>query len=392
MPGHELLGAEELALLTELFDRGAVLLRHGFEARRNGLHLVGTFEMEFAERVGSPGALAVSSATAGLTIALRAVGVGPGDEVITQAFTYIATVEAIIAVGARPVIVEVDETLNMDPTRLLAAITERTRAVIPVHMLGAPADMPAILAVTDAAGIPVIEDAAEALGARLAGREVGTFGLAGVYSFDYNKTITAGEGGMIVSADPDFLARALHYHDHGHLNDPSVPRGEDGWSGVGFNFRLSELAGAVGLAQLRKLDDIVSANHRNLGLLRKLLPPELLELARPVVPGGEPLDDCLILTFPTAGSAGAVAAGLAAQGIDTKNLPSAVRWHFARHWIHLVDQFDLTEQELLAATELSERHLGRSVALPINVKHTEDRLASIAAALQRSWAAVEVGV
>ena len=367
-----------------------MLLRHGFDVRRHGLYMTRDFEMEFARRVQAPNSLAVSSATAGLKIALRALGVQPGDEVITQAFTYIATVEAIIEAGARPVIVEVDETLNLDPVRLRDAITDRTKAVIPVHMLGVPADMPSIMRIADDAGVAVIEDAAEALGARIAGREVGTWGLCGVYSFDYNKTITAGEGGMLVSADGGFIERALRYHDHGHVNDAALPRGEDAWDGLGFNYRLSEIASAVGLAQLRKLDQIIAANSRHFEYLRDRLAPFAPAVLRPTPDGAQPLRDCLILQFPSQADSGAISAAMVAAGLATKNLPSAIRWHFARYWSHILGPFGLDDETLARRTVQSARHLGRSVAIPVEVRQSTAQLDHIANVV-REACAVRVG-
>lgn len=147
MPGFELIGAEERAAVNELFDDGGILLRDRFYSMRNGRYRALEFERAFAEYLGVKYALAVSSGTAAVQVALKALGVKPGDEVITQAFTFVATVEAIVDVGARPVLVNVDDTLNMDPVELEAVITARTRAILPVHMLGVAAEMDAIMAV-----------------------------------------------------------------------------------------------------------------------------------------------------------------------------------------------------------------------------------------------------
>lgn len=367
MPGYELLGKEELDLVQAVFDHGAVLLRHGFDSARGGLYMTRDFEEEFGRRVGAPHALAVSSATAGLKVALRALNIRAGDEVITQSFTFIATAEAIIEAGATPVFVDVDETLNMDPGALGEAITGRTRAIIPVHMLGVPADMPAIMRVADSAGVPVIEDAAEALGARIGGRDVGTWGRCGVYSFDYQKTITAGEGGMLVSADIDFLEKARRYHDHGHVNDPSVPRGRDGWDGLGFNYRLSEVAAAIGLAQLRKLDRIVSVNAAHHARLVSQLGPGIVAAERPTPVDSEPLHDCLVLQLPSPEIATTVATAMVSAGFAPKNVPNAIKWHFARHWNHILGPFGLDDHVLADRLAQSTGHLARSVALPIRV-------------------------
>jgi len=391
MPGYELLGREELDLIHTVFDSGAVLLRHGFDSIRSGIYMTDDFEAEFAAQVNGGHALAVSSATAGLKVALRALGIGPGDEVITQAFTFIATVEAIIESGATPVVVDIDETLTMDPQALAGAITGRTRAIIPVHMLGVPADMPAIMQVAEAVGVPVIEDAAEALGARIGGRDVGTWGLCGVYSFGYQKTITTGEGGMLVSGDGDFLTRARHYHDHGHVNDPALARGEDRWDGLGFNFRMSEVNAAIGLAQLRKLERIVAANTRNAAYLIDQLGPSLAPLHRRMPSGSQPLNDCLVLQIPSAQMATKVATDMISAGFAPKNLPTALRWHFARYWSHLLAPFDAAAPEAAGGFPVSARHLERSVALPVQVGSTPDELDALARCVRRCLATAMAG-
>jgi 8-amino-3,8-dideoxy-alpha-D-manno-octulosonate transaminase len=262
MPGYELIGPEELAEITDIFANGGVLFRHGFDNLRNGTFKVQSFEQAFAQRIGVPRALAVSSGTAALRVALAALGISRGDEVITQSFTFVATVEAIIESGATPVCTEVDETLNMDPADLVRRITPRTRAVVVVHMLGTPARLDEISRICADRGVPLVEDTAWGCGGRLRGRSLGTWGAVGTFSFDAAKTVTTGEGGMVVCADPATHERAAAWHDHGHENNPALPRWEDSRSSSGFNYRMSELQGAVGLAQLRKLDTVIAEQRR----------------------------------------------------------------------------------------------------------------------------------
>ncbi len=207
------------------------------------------FERAIAARVGARHGVATTSGTTAITLALAALGVGPGDEVIVPDVTFIATANAAKMLGATPVLVDVDErTLNMDPRALDRAITKRTKAVVPVHVSGRGADMKAILA----RGLPVVEDAAEALGSLQGGRALGTHGAAGCFSFSPNKTITTGEGGMVVTND-DALHRRLR-----ELKDLGRPvrgtGGDDVHVSVGYNFKLTNLQAAVGLAQLEKLD------------------------------------------------------------------------------------------------------------------------------------------
>ncbi|MCI5165741.1 MAG: DegT/DnrJ/EryC1/StrS family aminotransferase [Candidatus Electrothrix sp. GM3_4] len=269
MPGFEVFGEEEKQQALEVFDTG-VLFRYEFGEQRKGVYKVREFEQAFAKYTGVAHAQAVTSGTAALKVALTALGVGIGDEVITQGFTFVATWEAILDVGAVPVFTEVDQTLNMDPTDLEKKITSKTRAIIPVHMLGAPARIVEIKAIADKYGIPIVEDTAQAPGARLNGQHLGTFGHFGTFSFDSVKTMTTGEGGMVISNDEELWRNCSEYHDHGH--DHAVNpggRGGDGRRFIGFNFRMMELQGAIGLAQLAKLDSMIASQQKNKAILKE---------------------------------------------------------------------------------------------------------------------------
>jgi 8-amino-3,8-dideoxy-alpha-D-manno-octulosonate transaminase len=373
MPGYELVGREELEEIQSIFrDANGVMFRQGFDNIRNGIFKVNQFETQFAEKMSIKHALAVTSGTAALKVALKASGVRPGDEVITQAFTFVATVEAIVECGAVPVIVDIDATLNMDPVALERAITRKTKAIIPVHMLGVPARMDVIMQVADAKSIVVIEDTAWGCGGKFKGQSLGTIGHAGCFSFDYAKAITTGEGGMVVtnSTDLDFRARA--YQDHGHENNPSVKRWEDTRHGSGFNYRMTEMQGAFGLAQLRKLDAII-ASQRELSysictVLREF--GDSLHL-RPVPVGSEPTGDAVVFGVESPEKARECRDALVNAGLGTKILPEAVTWHFAGTWTHI--------PELVAALggdfgklDHSARLLAKSVALPINLRMPSD--------------------
>jgi 8-amino-3,8-dideoxy-alpha-D-manno-octulosonate transaminase len=195
-------------------------------------------------------------------VALAALGVGPGDEVITQGFTFIATWESIFDAGAIPVFAEIDDTLCLDPDDIENKITPRTKAIIPVHMCGAHANIEEIVKIADKHGIPVLEDTAQSCGGRYNGKALGSFGKVGIFSFDAVKTITTGEGGMLITNDKDLHTRASEYHDHGHDHNPNVGRGLEKRSFIGFNYRMMELQGAIGLAQLNKLDNIILKKQR----------------------------------------------------------------------------------------------------------------------------------
>jgi len=225
MPGWEIIGEEERRAVNDVFDNGGVLFRHSFVAIRNNMYKVKDFEIAFAKHVGASYAHAVTSGSAALKVALKAIGVGPGDEVITQCHTFVATVEAIIECGATPVLTDVDYTLNMDPEDLKRKITPRTKAIIPVHMLGVAARMDVITEVAAQHGLLVLEDAAQACGGTYQGRHLGTIGNAGTFSFDHGKILTTGEGGMVVTSDEKLYLNARIYADHGHEDNPAVPRG-----------------------------------------------------------------------------------------------------------------------------------------------------------------------
>jgi perosamine synthetase len=223
------------------------------------------FERRFAERLGVPHAAAVSSGTAGLHLGLRAVGIQPGDEVVTSPFSFVASANAPIYEGARPVFADIDpRTLNLDPEAARAAITDRTAAILPVHIFGYPADLPAF----EAMGLPIVEDACEALGAVHAdGTPVGGRGHPAVFAFYANKQLTTGEGGLVALGDAGQKERIDSERNQGRAPDM-------GWldhDRLGFNYRLTDIACAIGIAQLDRLDDMLAARARVAEWYRELL-------------------------------------------------------------------------------------------------------------------------
>jgi perosamine synthetase len=210
------------------------------------------FEQEVARLVGAKHGVAVTSGTVALFLALAGVGVGPGDEVIVPDVTFVATANAVVLTGAKPVLVDVDPaTLNIDPEAVAASVTSRTKAVMPVHVSGRPADMPAIMDVAGAHGLFVVEDAAEAFMSAVNGKYLGTFGHAGCLSFSPNKTITTGQGGMILTNDDALHIRLRELKDQGR--PVRGTGGDDIHHSVGYNFKLTNLQAAVGLGQLTHL-------------------------------------------------------------------------------------------------------------------------------------------
>lgn len=370
MPGFELIGKEEQNEINDLFDKSGILFRHGFDNLRNGVYKVREFEKNFSKYMSVNDALAVTSGTAALKVALEALGIKRGDEVITSAFTFVATVEAIVETRAVPVIANIDKTLNISVTDIESKITSKTKAIIIIHMLGVATDMDAIIELANKHSLKVIEDTAWGCGGEYKGKKLGTIGDVGCYSFDFAKTMTTGEGGMIIARDHDVLERAKAFHDHGHENNPKLPRWEDSRTSSGFNFRMSEMQGAVGLAQLRKLDFIIEKQIENKNKIINALSnikDQLFEF-RQKPKDSKDTSDALIILTESNQKARVIRDKLLAKGYGTKILPEAITWHFAGDWDHITE----IKQESLENIEESRALLSRCVALPIGVNMSLD--------------------
>ncbi len=254
--GSAAIGAEEEALVLDVLRRGELFRYYGNDPTRPP-PMVAALEREAAARFAIPYTLGVTSGTAALEIALAAAGIGPGDEVIVPAWSWISCFTAVVRTGARPVLAEIDASLCLDPEEIVRKATPRTRAVLVVHYQGAAADLEPILHAAHRRGLFVIEDCAEAPGATYQGRPLGSWGDAAIYSFQHNKPMTAGEGGLVATRDLRLYERAVRLSDLGqyrvHHTQITPPR-EDAFAGG--QSRMSELTAAVALAQLRKLDGI----------------------------------------------------------------------------------------------------------------------------------------
>ena len=260
-PGMELIGEEEKKEILEVLEAG-YLYRYGSTDDPRFKAKVVKLEQEVARRVGVPHAVAVNSGTSALLVALVGLGVGPGDEVIVPGYTFIASISSIIYARAVPILAEVDRTLNLDPADVKRKITPRTKAIMAVHMLGNPARLEELKAIAKEHELLLIEDCAQAFGARYKGRAVGSIGDAGTYSFNVYKTITAGDGGMVVTHDETAYRRFFGLHDQGHAPlRAGVEIGRRPF--VGLDFRMTELTAAVLLAQLSKLGNILERLHAN---------------------------------------------------------------------------------------------------------------------------------
>jgi 8-amino-3,8-dideoxy-alpha-D-manno-octulosonate transaminase len=280
--GAALLGEEEAAAVAAVVASGSLFRYKG--GHEDGA--VADFERAACRALGSSYAVAVANGTAALRCALAALGVRPGDEVIVPAFTFIATVNAVVAAGAVPVFAEVDETLGLDPADLERHISDRTAAVIVVHLENVAADLDALLPITAAHRVPVVEDTAQSFGATYHGRALGTFGALGAFSLQQEKNITCGEGGLVVSDDEGLYLRAARYSDQGgqFVTSYMSQRGDELTEPfAGENLRMGELAGAVAGVQLGRLPDILGRLRENKARILEAIgePPGLVRRRLP---------------------------------------------------------------------------------------------------------------
>ncbi len=250
------IGKEEMDEVMDVMSSG-YLFRYGNLEDPAFKRKVYTLEKEYARYIGVKHAVATSSGTSALMVGLLAMGLEPGDEVIVQGYTFVASYSSVVFAGGVPVLAEIDESLTLDPNDIEARITPKTKFIMPVHMLGNPCDMDAIDQIARKHDLKVIEDSCQAVGASYKGRKLGAIGTMGAFSLNIFKTITAGDGGLIVTDDEALYERAFALHDQGHSpNRASVEIGRRNI--MGLNFRMNELTGAVALAQLRKMDRITS--------------------------------------------------------------------------------------------------------------------------------------
>ena len=380
MPGFEIFDDEERREVSDVLETG-VLFRYGFDQARNGVWKAKTFEKEFCERIGAKHCHLCSSGTAALSVALAACGIGAGDEVVVPPFTFIATIESVLNAGAVPVFSEIDETLCLDPDALESVMTPKTRAVLPVHMCGAMADIEAIKAFCDRKGLVLIEDACQAVGGTCRGKSLGTFGSMGCFSFDPVKTVTCGEGGAVVTDDDLLYTRADSYADHGH-DHVGNDRGLEGHPILGANYRISELNAAVGLAQLRKLDAILERQRSFKSLLKDALKGlSCVEFRNVPDPAG---DSSTFLSFflPDEDATRKAAKLLGRNGIDGCFYWYDNNWHYIRQWEHLkklacaarppVAQCENRPDYGSVSLPRSDAVMGRTISMLIKLSWSED--------------------
>jgi len=407
--GTNEIGEEEIMAVTAVL-RKRVLFRY---ASATSESTVSHFEKLFAEKTGAKYVLAVNSGTSALIAGLIALKVSQGDEVLIPAYTYIATAAAVMAVGALPVLVEMDESLSMDPRDMERKITDRTTAVIPVHMRGIPCDMGRIMEVARRRKIAVLEDCAQANGGTFGGRALGTFGDAGIFSLQHFKIVASGEGGMVITNNRGVFERAAVYHDsayafwmEGQAESPGVAEQWKNMCFLGENFRMSELHGAVALEQLKKRDAVLKRTRS----IKARLWTACEEIPGVAMEGlNDRAGDCgisLVFFMPDAASALGVTAALSAEGVTcgtifSKQFPDR---HIFYHWDYVMNKRSAHRNGAPWSLERSPTRvnyskdmcprtialLERAVMLPITQIMTDPYVEQLVSAIQkvaRNWKA-----
>jgi 8-amino-3,8-dideoxy-alpha-D-manno-octulosonate transaminase len=383
MPGFELWSNAERKEVNDVLETG-ILMRYAFDGPRKGIWKAKEMEAAVCKTFGCNHAMLLSSGTAALTTAMAALGIGYGDEVIMPAFTFVASFEAIISVGAIPVMVNVDDTLTLNPDAVRNAITNKTKAVMPVHMCGSMADMDALVAICKEHKLILLEDACQAIGGTYKGKKLGTIGHAGTFSFDFVKTITCGEGGVVMMNDKDLYEKCDGYTDHGH-DHKGADRGADLHPFIGYNFRISELNAAVGLAQIKRLEEFLTIQKKNNAALKSILAtiPEITFRRVPDEAG----DSCSFVSWflPTEEITRAAVAEMKAQNILAGNFYwFDNNWHYISKWDHLKNSItlnalspELKEKVMHHANKdfsASDAVMSRCVSTAISLLWTEEQI------------------
>lgn len=390
MPGFEFFGEEEKKEVNEVLETG-ILMRYGFEGPRKGIWKSKELEQAICSRFNTKYAQLTSSGTAALTTAMASLGIGAEDEVIMPAFTFVASFEAVLSVGALPVLVDIDSSLTLDPVAVEAAITSKTKCIMPVHMCGSMADLDALKAICDKHQLILLEDACQSIGGTYKGKPLGSIGHAGTFSFDFVKTITCGEGGVVMTNDKEVYTKADAYTDHGH-DHLGVDRGADLHPFLGYNFRISELHAAVGLAQIKKLDQFLALQKKNNQILRSYLEkvPGITFRTIPDPAG----DSYSFLTWflPSQAATEKVIEALKQSSLLAGNFYwYANNWHYIRKWDHLKNVQSLsslheTQQKALAALntksfEKSDAIMSKCISTAISLTWSETQVHEKGAAM-----------
>ena len=384
MPGFELFGDLERSQLNDVLDNG-VLMRYGFDGMRKGHWKAKELEKELENTFQVNHAQLVSSGTAAITVALAAAGIGAGDEVILPTFTFVASFEAIMMLGAIPILVDIDDTLTLCPKAVENAITPKTKAIMVVHMCGSMAHMDVLQTICNKHNILLLEDACQAIGATYKGKPLGSIGDLACFSFDFVKTITCGEGGAVITNNKAYYINSDNYSDHGHDHIGS-DRGAETHPFLGYNFRISELHAAVGLAQVKRLPEFLSIQKKNYTILRDALSqiPEII--FRTVPEGGEENYSFLNFFLPSLEITTKVSEQFKQHGVDGCFHYYNNNWHYIRKWNHLKalkSMYPIAEEvkqglKYLETKEFpqSDNYISRNISCLIKLSWTEEEVKS----------------
>ncbi len=382
MPGFELFGEEEKKEVADVLKSG-VLMRYGFDGMRNGHFKAKEFEEKFAKLMGSNYAQMTSSGTSALTVAMASAGIGAGDEVILPTFTFVASFESVIALGAIPVLCDIDDTLCLDAKAVEKCISPKTKAIMPVHMCGSVTEMAPLQELCKKHNLILLEDACQAIGGSYHGKKLGSIGDLGCFSFDFVKTITCGEGGALITNNKKFAENADKYQDHGH-DHVGNDRGAETHPFLGYNYRISELHAAVGLGQLKKFDIILNKQKENFNILyRELSKVAEIEFRR-VPENTEESYAFLNFFLPTEEAAKKTIKNLKKAKVDGCFYWYANNWHYYKKWDHLKNQTSLGKLPEEVKNGLqdfekvdfsqSDSYLSRNISCLIKVGWSEEEM------------------
>jgi len=410
------IGTEELLEILDMWEfspesRAKIRQLIESEANLRGPHLfryynpkpskVAAAEKAMLDLVGTKYCLAVNSCTSALVASYRALGVGAGDEVIVPAYTFFATSATVASSNGIPVIVEVDETLCLEPEAIERAITKRTKTIVPVHMRGAPAQMDAIMDIANKKGIPVIEDVAQAGGGSFGGKRLGSIGTVGCFSFDYYKIVVSGEGGFITTDDEWLYTRAQSWHDCAACWRPDrfAKERREGELFCGENYRMSELEGAVALAQIRRADEMLAGYRRAKKQIKDAIETfPGLSFRRLTDEAGD-TGVCLVMFLPDADATRTTIKCLQAEGVPAGGIyDSKIRdWHIFSYWEHILDKKTVASDGLpwsaVAESELPKYSrdmcprtidlLSRAIMVDVDYNYSDKDCAAIASGINK---------
>jgi len=359
-PGAYWFGKEEIEAALEVLQSG-YLFRYGSETDPRFLHKVSDLEKEFAAYCKTKYALATSSGTAGLMASVIALGLKPGDEIIVPAYTFVASYSSVIFPGIVPVLAEINDSLTLDPIDIEHRITPRTKAIMPVHMLGNPCDMDPIMAIARKNNLLVLEDCCQAAGASYKGKKVGTIGNIGVFSLNIFKTINSGDGGLVVTNDKMLYETAFAVHDQGHK--PLRFGVEVGARSIlGLNFRMNEITAAVGLAQLKKIDRIVATLHEKRDRFKNLISKAKGFHFRTLHDSHSDCATLCTVIFDTREQAAKVSTALGSKTVDQSG------WHVYSNMEHVLNHLKMVGQPCTKGSyPLTDDILSRSMNISIGV-------------------------